>query len=88
VDGPDHVQQVRLAPVQVLDEYVVHRFGRVSPTRQQAQGGVPLWVHVDDQRLSFFEREEGSKIDRRCGLSAPTLLVDDCNRAHHASLPS
>jgi hypothetical protein len=45
-----------------------------------------LRVHIDHQRLSPFECEEGREINRRRGLPASTLLVHDRNRSHAALL--
>ncbi len=75
VDGPHHVQQARLAAVHVLDEHVVHRLGRLRVTGQQAERGVPLRVHVDDQRVvtknpSRFVFRVGEH-GWRCALKTP-----------------
>ncbi len=83
-----HVAERCRAAVESCGEHVVDRRGQFVGVPDQAERGVPLGVHVNEQRAPAGAGEERREVDRGGGLAAPALLVDDGDGSHGALLLS
>jgi hypothetical protein len=68
-------------------EETVDAGARVVHRGAADRGKVRLRIEVDRQRLEPLPRERRGKVERGGGLADPTLLVENRDACHPASLP-